>query len=121
MDGEKSSILSLKKPYEKLGKLQRIIIIAGIVGILLIWLSSFLPERKGTSTAKEKSKTADEFIADTEQKLVDIIGSIEGAGKCRVMVTLENGVEYIYAVEQDINSSEEDSIAYSATIQRSRL
>lgn len=114
MDSEKSSILSLKKPYEKLGKWQRIIIVAGIVGILLIWLSTFLPDKKDTSTANEKTKTADQFIAETEQKLMDIICSIDGAGKCRVMLTLENGVEYIYAVEQDINTDrKEDSNSVS--------
>lgn len=31
-----------------------------------------------------------------------------GAGKCRIMVTLENGVEYVYATQQKVNTDRQE-------------
>lgn len=116
MDEKRNSVISIAPltDFVKSGKGRRIIIAVGIIGILLIWLSSFLPEKKDKDRAGTGSITADRFVAETEQKLKSIIDGIEGAGPCRVMVTLENGVEYVYAVEQDINTDrKEDSDSIS--------
>ena len=88
-----------------------IIFAVGLIGVLLIGLSSILHDNKKGKPAEAKaSKTAEQFIAETEQKLTEIVSSIEGAGTSRVMVTLENGVEFVYAVEQDTNTDrQEDS------------
>ena len=84
---------------------RKIIIAAGITGIILIALSNLLPKSKSQPTAAAvQTLTAAEFIAQTEQRLSEIISGIDGAGSCRVMVTLENGVEYVYASQQKINS-----------------
>lgn len=103
--------LNRLKDWIKGSKGRRVIIAIGLIGILLIGLSSFLPDKKEDNKTSVKGlKTAEEFIAETEKKLTGIVGSIEGAGTCRVMVTLENGVEYVYAVEQDVNTDrQEDS------------
>lgn len=110
---EKSSLVILKRlpDWMKSNMGRRILIAIGLIGILLIGLSSFLSNGTKNRAKQGKSvKTAEEFVVDTEQRLTEIIGSIEGAGDCRVMVTLENSVEYIYAVEQDINTDrQEDS------------
>ena len=87
--------------FVKGGKGRKIIMAAGIIGIALIVLSEFWPKQ----TAKTAAGTsADEYVQQTEQRLAEIVGSIEGAGECRVMVTLENGVEYVYAKEEKSNS-----------------
>ncbi|MDD2361916.1 MAG: hypothetical protein PHH84_03010 [Oscillospiraceae bacterium] len=110
---EKSGLVILKRlpDWIKSNMGRRILIVIGLIGILLIGLSTFLPDgKKEKATSGKTVKTAEEFVAETEERLTEIIGSIEGAGNCRVMVTLENGVEYIYAVEQDINTDrQEDS------------
>lgn len=80
---------------------QRLIVAAGILGIALILLSEFWPKEAQSASAKAST---DEFVAKTEEKLNQIVGSIEGAGQCQVMVTLENGVEYVYASEQKVNT-----------------
>lgn len=93
------------------------ILIAGLAGIALIGLSAFLPKGDKETSAPvsaQASQSAQEFVSQTEEKLAAIVRSIEGAGECRVMVTIENGVEYVYATEERINSDrqeEEDKVS----------
>lgn len=83
---------------------KRWLMVAGIAGLLLIFLSEFLPS-SGETSAAAGSMTSEEFTATLEERLTEIVGNIDGAGKNRVMVTLENGVQYVYATEQRVNSN----------------
>ncbi len=84
------------------GKGRRLLLVVGFAGIALLALSEWIP----TETADTKtSLSAEAYVQQTEERLCDIVSQIEGAGRCEVMVTLENGVEYIYATEQR-NSSD---------------
>lgn len=80
------------------------LILLGACGLLLVSLSGLFSsdDNKTSGTA---SYSVQAYTAALEQRLADIVGGIQGAGECRVMVTLENGVEYLYATEQKINSS----------------
>ena len=100
----KRSLLALFKTRRT-----NIILCLGIGGIILIMLSVLLPS--GFATTKKNpdvgvSVTSEEYASQMEDKLTGIIGKIEGVGKCEVMVTLESGVEYIYAVEETMNINE---------------
>ena len=88
------------------GKGRKIIIAAGLVGMALILASEFWPGQKTAGTAAKT--TAEDFLEKTEAKLADVVGSIQGAGKCRIMVTLENGVEYVYATQQKVNTDRQE-------------
>lgn len=87
-----------------------VIVGAGILGILLIGLSGFLPKGSQSQNGDEAKarQTAEEFTEKTEQKIATIVRSIEGAGECQVMVTLENGVEYVYASQNKINTDRQE-------------
>ena len=91
--------------FLKGGKGRKLIIALGIAGIGLILLSEFWPQQSKEAVAKA---SAEEFVTKTEEKLIAIIGSIEGAGTCQVMVTLENGVEYVYATQQKVNTDRQE-------------
>ncbi len=93
------------------------LIICGIAGILLIALPEFIPKK---DTVKTTDTSAMEFVQQMEERLGEIVGSIEGAGECRIMVTLENGVEYVYATEQKNTSDRQEDTDenYNKTIQR---
>ncbi len=81
------------------------VVVCGIAGVLLL----AFPEVFSRNQAQTSPKTsAEEFIAKTEEKLTTIVGSIQGAGKCCVMITLENGVEYVYATEQKTNTDRQE-------------
>lgn len=114
----------MRNPSKKLldwfkgGTGKTVLFALGILGIILIGLSTFLPDSTtaATTSATSSSITAEEYITELEAKLTKIVGSIDGAGECEVMVTLENGVKYIYATEEDIDSeSEEDGSQISGS------
>ena len=71
----------------------------GAIGVALVLLSGVQPKKAVTTATNPEA-----FIRETEERLTEIVSSIEGAGACRVLVTLENGVEYVYATEQKVNT-----------------
>jgi len=79
----------------------KIIVIAGIVGVALILLSEFMPKAAKQTV---KQATTEEYAAALESRLTGLIMNIGGAGKTQVMVTLENGYEYVYASEERVNT-----------------
>ena len=76
----------------------RVFVLLGLVCILLILLSELLPQ--GTSVRKqvknEDTLYAD-YIATLEQRTENLISSIQGAGRCKVMITLRDTPESVYA------------------------
>ncbi|WP_040196967.1 hypothetical protein [Candidatus Soleaferrea massiliensis] len=100
--------LKLDKFKEKASKLLKsdkkvgIILIIGLVGIALIFLSEFIG---GTPKKEEKDFSNQDILTNNyayelEEKLLKVVSTIEGVGQAQVMVTLENGVEYVYAQEE---------------------
>lgn len=96
----------------------RIAVAAGIAAIVFIGLSSVFSGEKKTQSAPAR-QTTDSFIAQTEQKLAAIAASIVG-GKAQAMVTLENGIEYVYAseTETDTQKNEDKTGADKTKIQQ---
>lgn len=100
-----NSILKIKNSiFEKLKKNPKIIVILGLVGIALIFLSGF-SQNKTKTTEVSSALTASDYSESLEKKLSEQISEVVG-GKVKVMVTLETGVEYIYASEAKNNESE---------------
>ena len=80
------------------GKGQKFLVVAGLAGMALILVSQFWPEQETVQESPDKtasSVTAEQYVEQTEKRLSELIGHIAGAGECQVMVTLENGVEYV--------------------------
>lgn len=115
----------VKKFFSGLGgdKFKNIIIIAGLIGIALIFLSSFIkvPSSQEKQDQPSTVMTTDEYARQLEGSLTDLISSIQGAGTAKVLVTLENGVETKYATEEKTNSeiSEEKSNGETTRSQQS--
>ncbi len=80
---------------------KKLLLITGAIGVLLLALSEWIPAK---TVSNEPDNTAQLFVENTERRLCEILGRIEGVGTCQVMVTLENGVEYVYATEQKTNT-----------------
>lgn len=92
------------RAFSASGKARTALIVCGVLGVLLLIIPEFIPEK----IEKTEAPTADNFIRQTEERLTALIGSIDGAGACKVMVTLENSVEYVYATEQKNNSDRQE-------------
>lgn len=84
-------------------KWQRVIIAAGIIGIVLIFLSNYI----GTDSGREDDKfSVTTYSTKIESDLESVIGKIQGAGKTNVLLTMENSVEYVYLGDSTTKTKE---------------
>lgn len=84
----------------------KIIIAVGIIGILLILLSEV---NFGTAQDKrDNDSDADyaSYVNSLNDELTELLSSIDGVGECRVMITLRNTSESVYAKNSDSSSSD---------------
>lgn len=89
------------KAYFKSEKRVRVLAALGALGILLICLSEFLPQSKQTETGQETTAQSEaDFCQQTEEKLSETIAEMQGAGRVKVMLTLESSDERIYATDE---------------------
>lgn len=94
---------------EKLSKLKndknliRIIFIIGIAGILLIFCSTLFDSEKTEDTA---CFSVEEYRSLEENRIKEMVESIQGVGKARVMVTMENSVEQVYSNDNKVKEIE---------------
>lgn len=105
MNAEREPPLKRLAAFLKSGKGQKCLVAAGLLGMGLILLSELLPEKAPPAAAPAERISAEDYADQLEQRLSSIITNVEGVGSCRVMVTLENGVEYVYANEQKSGSN----------------
>lgn len=73
-----------------------------IVAVAVLVLLLFFSELSGGDTKKEVADEnttvyADEYIKETEKKLEEVLSDVSGAGKVKVMITLESCYENVYA------------------------
>ncbi len=73
---------------------RKIIFIVGALGIALLFLSNFIHLDKPGSTQTGESAAA--YGSQTESDLEDLLSHIQGVGKTRVLLTMENSVESVY-------------------------
>ena len=89
-----------------------VIVIVGLVGIGLIFISSYIrPPSKDSAASVEESIGAEnsgleEYRSSITQELGNMLASIDGVGKTKIMITLDGGVRNIYATDTDTNGSE---------------
>ena len=75
-------------------KWRRVILIAGIAGIALLLLSGL--ELSSCAPEKDAEFSVKAYSEKLENDLEAAIERMEGAGKTRVLLTMENSVEYVY-------------------------
>ena len=89
-----------------------VIVIVGLVGIGLIFISSYIrPPSKDSAASVEESIGAEnsgleEYRSSITQELGNMLASIDGVGKTKIMITLDGGVRNIYATDTDTNGRE---------------
>ena len=92
----------------KIGKyrlnLSTLVFLLGITGILLIGLSSWLPEGTRKEDPGLQEADARAYADGLEERLTAILQEIDGVGTARVMVTLENGYQKVYARSEKTNN-----------------
>ncbi len=82
----------------------KLLLIIGLSGILLIFLSSFIPSGKKAERTQE-AMSAEEYRQAVEENVTDIVTGITGDKKPTVVITLESGVRYSYADLKESDTS----------------
>lgn len=76
-----------------------IIVVLGMIGILLLTLSEIVPEKDKDEQKNETVSAYENYEEEIEKRLTETVSAINGAGRTKVMITLESGDENVYAVE----------------------
>lgn len=110
MEKDKSVLDGVKKLFGEKEKLTKIVLILGAAGMALILASELFPPR----TAEKKAAYGGAEISyererSLEKRLEAMIEQINGAGKTKVMITLDSSNEYFYAFESKNESTENAS------------
>ncbi len=84
-----------------------ILVATGLLLMILLLFSSFDTKVKSANTVSCENSTLS-YTEETEQKLENIISLIDGAGRCKVMLTLDTSEENIYA--SDINDEKSEYV-----------
>ncbi len=102
MEGKSNALFSkVKVIFTGENKKQQLIIVLGLIGMALILLSELAqPWKSPKQKVQEEEPASNEaYIQQMEQRLTSMVETISGTGKCQVMVTLQQGTEYVYASE----------------------
>ena len=88
----------INKLTEKI-KNPKILVGLGLIGIVLIFLSSIIGGGEKTESKETYSDviTAEEYRTQLEESIGEIVKSITGNNSAKVVITLESGVRYSYA------------------------
>lgn len=93
------------KKLLKSDKARKIIIIIGVVGIALIFLSSLQGFNTGSKDEAEGFSVTT-YSTEIESDLQQILSSISGCGETKVLLTMENSVEYVYLDDSTTKTKE---------------
>ena len=90
-------------------KLLNLTVAAGILGMLLIGISEWIPERQPEQSAETESTvsalSAAEYASELETRLEILIQQMEGAGNVRVMVTMAESSRTVYATDTETDGN----------------
>lgn len=100
----KEKIISFLKKHLNSKK----IVAIGIIGIVLIGLSSFVPEKKEKQQHSDEIST-EEYKNILEKQVKEIAVSISGDKKTKVIITLETSIRREYAGESQNISGEKST------------
>ncbi len=93
----------------KTDKFRHIMIPVGILGIALIYLSSFFGQKQKEEIPQSKEEptaSGENYEQQLEERLVQIVAAITGEANPVVMVTLETTGKSIYAVDENTKANE---------------
>lgn len=104
---KKDEILRSLKNISKNPIFPKILIAAGLIVMIMIVFSDFSgdKEKKSSVNADADLQTSNTYIECTQNRLSEILMSIEGVGKAKVLVNLSSTEEYVYAEEYKQGSS----------------
>ncbi len=98
----------IKSLWEKYG--YKIFLFMGLFGVVLIYISEIDYRNEKT----ESEMTTETYRLTLEQSLTELLSEVDGAGKVKLMVTLESGEENVYAMQEKTDSDEQTVMAHQS-------
>lgn len=86
-----------------------ILAVLGIVGIILVVLGYLAPWKKNNSTSDKENLNSSgtmEYIRDIENKIRSMTEKITGDTNVSVIVSTENGTEYVYVSNENVDGND---------------
>lgn len=77
-------------------KTRTVLIVVGLLAVFIIFITSFTGGNEDKKPKTALDSDAQKYCENLSVNLVDMIENIEGAGKSKVLLTLENSYEYVY-------------------------
>lgn len=89
----------------------QLLFIAGLVGIVFIYISTLLPssEDKVQTEAETAEFSEAEYTAGLEQQVRELVAAISGDTAAVVTVTLDSSITYVYAEDTKQNNRTEEA------------
>ncbi len=88
-------------------KKRTFIVVLGIAGIVLIFLSNFIHTESGSTeeSVPQESEplTVESYRKQLEEELTRIVSAIDGAGKVEILITMDSTIEDVYILEKNVN------------------
>ncbi|MCQ2448750.1 MAG: hypothetical protein MJ132_00980 [Clostridia bacterium] len=110
----KLSVEEYKEKLRSAMKKPKGLMIVGLIGILLIFVSTLLPK---SSAAKTKDFSAEDYRRTLEKSVKELVCRITGDKHSTVVVTLDSGARYVYADSATASSS--DNVTETGSVQNS--
>ncbi len=95
-------IIEKIKNMQKEKRLLTAVTVLGMAGLLLIMISSLIPEGREEPEAagtKALASYSESYCRETEMRLEEFLRSVEGAGEVKVYLTVGSDERYVYATE----------------------
>lgn len=104
---KKDEILKSLKEFSQKPIFPKVMIAIGLIFMVIIVFADFSGEndKENVSDVDADFRTADEYVECAERRLSEVLMSIEGVGKAKVLVNIASTEEYIYAEEFKQGSS----------------
>lgn len=116
----KSKIIEkLQNIFSKLKKskrLQVLLLVAFILIILVCYFSFTASKNTKNSQVENDESVTTSYISSLETKLKNSLLNLNGVNEVNVMITLENGFEYIYAMEQQTKQTTSGTLTTSSLV-----
>ncbi len=82
----------------KIGKKNIVLVAIAVLIMFLLFFSEFINENNNETVSKENTEIySSQYIKTTEKELEELLENINGAGDVKVMITLENCYENVFA------------------------
>ncbi len=81
------------------------IVILGFIGMILILISEFIPEKTDKKSNEKELYKVSDYSSSMEKQIENMLSKIDGVGKVNVTLMVSGTEEYIYAQENKSNIS----------------